>query len=170
MNVVIWTLDVLSSSNKKPSCRLSSKYLIDEQVEEVLNSSATIKQILLDNIPGDKLHEEFADAYMEEIVESDDGVLFDDDDDDNDNDYEEDEQQLIGRMHGVQIKLNNFNEEVQSTGDTHDTNSSSSQGDSYNSVSGAARCFGDDEYMSMAISESETSYGKGLSCFDTLMY
>jgi len=43
MNAVIWTLDVLSSVNEKPSRRLSSKDLIDEQVEEVLNSSATIK-------------------------------------------------------------------------------------------------------------------------------
>jgi len=40
---------------------------------------------------------------------------------------------------------------------------------SYNSLSGAARCFGDDEYMSMAISGSETSSGKGLSCFDIPM-
>ncbi|KAJ8422832.1 hypothetical protein Cgig2_022183 [Carnegiea gigantea] len=150
--------NILIDINKKPSHRLSSKDLIDEQVEEVLNSSATIKQILLDNILGDKLDEEFADAHMEELVESDDGDFFDDDDDDDD--YKEEEQLRTGRMYGVQTRLNNFNEEVQSTGDTHDINSSSSQGDSYNSLLGAARCFGDDEYMSMAISVSETSSGK----------
>ncbi|KAJ8426855.1 hypothetical protein Cgig2_006530 [Carnegiea gigantea] len=100
-------LDALSIINEISSHRAFSKVLIEEQVEG-LNMSATIKQILLDHTPGDKFDEDFADAYMEELVESDDRDIFDDDDDEEEE--EEEEVFLTDVMHGVQIRLNDFNE------------------------------------------------------------
>lgn len=162
-------LDALSVINETSSRRVFPKEVIEEQVEEILNMSAAIKQILLDHTRGDKFDEDFADAYMEELVESDDGDIFDDDDDEE----EEEEEFLTDDIHGVQIKLNDFNEEVQSTRDPEVGSCSSSLGDSSSSSSGAAKLLSDDECMDTEPSASKmlfsTSSGKGLSPRDMPM-
>ncbi|KAJ8442018.1 hypothetical protein Cgig2_033782 [Carnegiea gigantea] len=120
-------LDALFVINETSSCTVFPKGVIKEQVEEILNMSAAIKQILLDHTPGDKFDEDFIDAYMEELLESDDEDIFEDDDDD------EEEEFLI--------------DGVQSTGDPEEGSCSSSQDDSSSSSSGVAKLLGDDDCM-----------------------
>ena len=164
-------LDALAVINETTSRRVFPKELIEEQVEEILSLSAVIKQIMLDHSPGDKLDEDFADAYMEELEESDDGNIDDDDDDDDDKEGEE-EEFLTDRMHGVEIRLNDFYEEVQSTGDL-EVSFSLSQVDSSSSSSAVGKLSSDDECINTKTSASKmffsASSGKGLSPCDTPM-
>lgn len=110
-------LQALSLINKK-SCkshRFSSKDVIEEEVECILDVGAHIKQLVWDSVPIDELDQDFADAYMEELEESDDGDIFDDDD-----------QKLhMNILDEVQIRFNDFGEEVASTGDADHANISS---------------------------------------------
>lgn len=110
-------LDALALINKKShkTCRFSSKEVIEEEVECVLNVGAHIKQLLWNCVPDDKFDQDFADAYMEELEESDDGDIFDDGD-----------QQLhTNSLDEIQIKFNDFSEEVASTGDSYHSSFSS---------------------------------------------
>ncbi|KNA22740.1 hypothetical protein SOVF_031690 isoform A [Spinacia oleracea] len=108
--------DALSLINKK-SCnasRLSSE-VVEEEVECILNVGAHIKQLLWNCVPVDNLDQDFVDAYMEELEESDDGDIFDDDD-----------QQLhTNSLDKIQIRFNDFSEEVASTRDAFHSSYSS---------------------------------------------
>ncbi|KAL2921551.1 DNA-directed RNA polymerase subunit beta [Bienertia sinuspersici] len=102
-------LKALSCINKN-SCktiRTFPKEVIEEDVEHILDVGAEIKQLVWDSLSLGQLDQDFADAYMEELEESDDGDIFDDDD-----------QQLHTHfLDEVQIRFNDFSEEVASTGD-----------------------------------------------------
>ncbi|XP_057247751.1 uncharacterized protein LOC104902539 isoform X2 [Beta vulgaris subsp. vulgaris] len=102
-------LDALSLINKKSSntFRFSTKEFIEEEVECVLNVGAHMKQLLWSCVPDDRLDQEFADAYMEELEENDDGDIFDD--------Y--DQKLPICSMDVVQFGFDDFSEEVASTGE-----------------------------------------------------
>ncbi|XP_057517542.1 uncharacterized protein LOC130798533 isoform X1 [Amaranthus tricolor] len=105
-------IDVLSLINKK-SCnihRFSLKDVIDEEVEYILIVSAHTKQLVWDCVPFDKLEQNFVEAYMEDLEESDDGDIFDDDD----------PQTQTNSLDEVQIR---FNESI--TGDSGSPCSSS---------------------------------------------
>ncbi|XP_021762382.1 uncharacterized protein LOC110727142 isoform X1 [Chenopodium quinoa] len=125
-------LDALSLINKK-SCntrRFSSKVVIEDEVECILNVGAHIKQLLWNCAPVDRLDQDFADAYMEELEESDDGDIFDDDD-----------QQLHpNSLDEIQIRFNDFSEEVASTGDAYHCTFSSATS-TYKDNSASRSCF-----------------------------
>nr|WDD38923.1 DNA double-strand break repair [Fagopyrum tataricum] len=60
-------LDSLAVINR---CAVPKKE-VNEEVESILNVSAQLKQVLWDIIPDDKLDLDFADAYMEDLEDSD---------------------------------------------------------------------------------------------------
>ncbi|GJT43907.1 hypothetical protein Tco_0952622 [Tanacetum coccineum] len=66
----------------KKSCEPPYKHLtemkIEEDVECILNVSASTKQVMWDLIPEHELDLEFADAYMEDLEDSDDGDFWED--------------------------------------------------------------------------------------------
>ncbi|KAJ8442020.1 hypothetical protein Cgig2_033784 [Carnegiea gigantea] len=126
-------LDALSVINETSSHRAFSKVLIEEQVEG-LNMSASLKQILLDHTPGDKFDEDFTDAYMEQLVESDDGHIL---------------------MMMMTRRRRRKKRKVQNTGDPEEGGCSSSQGDSSSSSSGVTKLLSDDECMGIETSASK---------------
>ncbi|KAF5465799.1 hypothetical protein F2P56_015773 [Juglans regia] len=83
---ILETLAIINSTCKKKINSNSqstllgcfSKEKVEEEVECILSVSALTKQIVLDLLPDHDFDQEFTDAYMEELEESDDG---NDDDD-----------------------------------------------------------------------------------------
>ncbi|KAL5848354.1 hypothetical protein ACOSQ4_006367 [Xanthoceras sorbifolium] len=88
------TLAMINRSSRTTPYRCFPKEEIEEEVECVLSVSAQTKQIVWDLLPDHEFDQDFADAYMEELEESDDGDYYDYDDDgggsdgDTDNDVE----------------------------------------------------------------------------------
>ncbi|GMP78705.1 hypothetical protein CsSME_00034537 [Camellia sinensis var. sinensis] len=81
------TLCIINRTSRTAPYRFFSKEEKEEEVEHVLNVSSQIKHILWDLLPEYEFDEDFADAYMECLEESDDG----DDYDDNDSDEKQEE-------------------------------------------------------------------------------
>lgn len=81
------------SSRSTPSgCLLKDE--IEEEVECILSVSAQMKQIVTDLLPAHEFDEDFSDAYMEELEESDDSGGDDDgyhDENDDDGQYDKDD-------------------------------------------------------------------------------
>ncbi|KAH6812558.1 hypothetical protein C2S51_026320 [Perilla frutescens var. frutescens] len=67
------TSNVFSSSNE------SVKEEIEKEIEHVVNISAHAKEVVANLLPEHEFDEEFADAYMEDLEESDTLCVFDDD-------------------------------------------------------------------------------------------
>ncbi|KAK7264374.1 hypothetical protein RJT34_31982 [Clitoria ternatea] len=66
-------LDVTSKVSKsRMHDKLFKKKRIEEEVDSVLNLSALTKQILFDLLPDDQFDQDFTDAYMEQLEDSDD--------------------------------------------------------------------------------------------------
>ncbi|KAJ7947466.1 DNA double-strand break repair Rad50 ATPase [Quillaja saponaria] len=63
---------VINGSSTEMPWRCFQKENIQEEADCILNVSAQAKQIVLDLLPDHELDEDFADAYMEELEESDD--------------------------------------------------------------------------------------------------
>ncbi|GMH08702.1 hypothetical protein Nepgr_010542 [Nepenthes gracilis] len=91
------------NSHSKPHV-VFSKELIEEEVECIFSVSSQMKQILWDYLPAYEFDQDFADAYMEKVEESDDEDFFDDD-------------EQLSDMHGMQIYFKDVTEEEGSSGD-----------------------------------------------------
>ncbi|KAK3204345.1 hypothetical protein Dsin_018391 [Dipteronia sinensis] len=81
------TLAMINTSSRTAPYKCFPKEEIEEEVECVLSVSAQTKQIVWDLLPDHEFDQDFADAYMEELEESDDG---DDCDSDNGSDIDND--------------------------------------------------------------------------------
>ncbi|KAJ1418444.1 hypothetical protein SESBI_15948 [Sesbania bispinosa] len=79
-------LDVVNkgSNSGMHNVSLQKKY-IEEEADCILNLSAQMKQVVLDLLPDSEFDQDFTDAYMEPLEESDDGSS---DEDFMDSDYE----------------------------------------------------------------------------------
>jgi hypothetical protein len=73
-------LAIINSNSRSTPLGCFRKEDVEEEVECILNVSAHTKQIVLDLLPDHDFDQDFADAYMEELEESDNGG--DDSDDD----------------------------------------------------------------------------------------
>ncbi|KAI9195982.1 hypothetical protein LWI28_020421 [Acer negundo] len=67
------TLAMINRSSRTAPYKCLPKEEIEEEVECVLSVSAQTKQIVWDLLPDHEFDQDFADAYMEELEESDDG-------------------------------------------------------------------------------------------------
>ncbi|XP_021907007.1 uncharacterized protein LOC110821464 isoform X1 [Carica papaya] len=82
-------LAIVNRSSRSVSYRCFPKEEIEEEIECILRVSADTKQIIWDWLPDHDYDQDFSDAYMEELEESDDGGSIDDGDyscDDNEDD------------------------------------------------------------------------------------
>ncbi|KAK9205862.1 hypothetical protein WN943_016132 [Citrus x changshan-huyou] len=79
-------LAVINENSRSISHRCLPGEEIEQEVECVLSVSAQMRQIVWDFLPDYELDQDFTDAYMEELEESDDG----DDDDSSDGDVDND--------------------------------------------------------------------------------
>lgn len=70
-------LDVINRSSNSMPYGILLKENIEEEVNCILNVSAQAKQVVLDMLPDHRFDEDFTDAYVEQLEESDDDV-FDD--------------------------------------------------------------------------------------------
>ncbi|XP_027354034.1 uncharacterized protein LOC113864479 isoform X2 [Abrus precatorius] len=74
-------LDAINkSSNSIMDDVLFKKKTIEEEADCILNMSASTKQIVLDLLPDDQFDQDFTDAYMEQLEESDDSGSDEDED------------------------------------------------------------------------------------------
>ncbi|XP_059632948.1 uncharacterized protein LOC132275463 [Cornus florida] len=103
------TLSIINRSTRSAPRRFLSKKDIEEEVECVLSVSAQTKQIVWDLLPEHEFDQDYIDAYMEDLEES------DDDYDDND-----DQQQADILQNN---RLSYPNDEIESTGETDPLNS-----------------------------------------------
>lgn len=70
---ILETLAIINGNSQSTLLGCFSKEKVEEEVECILSVSAVTKQILLDLLPNHDFDQEFTDAYMEELEESDDG-------------------------------------------------------------------------------------------------
>ncbi|XP_057490873.1 uncharacterized protein LOC130776623 isoform X1 [Actinidia eriantha] len=80
------TLSIINRTSRSVPFRFFSEEEIQEEVECVLSVSAQLKQVLWDLLPEYEFDQDFADAYMEDLEESDCG-------DDNDENESDDQQE-----------------------------------------------------------------------------
>ncbi|KAL2328879.1 hypothetical protein Fmac_022306 [Flemingia macrophylla] len=79
---LLQTLDVINRGSNSGMHGLSFKKKdVEEEVDCILNMSASTKQIVLDLLPDDEFDKDFIDAYLEQPEESDDSGSNEDDDD-----------------------------------------------------------------------------------------
>ncbi|KAJ9189009.1 hypothetical protein P3X46_000352 [Hevea brasiliensis] len=69
-------LAIINRGSRSTPCFLKEE--IEEELECILSVSAQMKQIVWDLLPAREFDEDFSDAYMEELEESDDGGVDDD--------------------------------------------------------------------------------------------
>ncbi|OMO87962.1 hypothetical protein CCACVL1_08640 [Corchorus capsularis] len=101
------TLAVVNKDSRSVPCGRFSKEEIEAEVECILSVSAQMKQIVWDLLPGQDLNEEFADAYGEELEDSDDGSCIEDDGGgDNDKDSESCMSYSVNSIDGDEVTSN----------------------------------------------------------------
>ncbi|KAJ0078660.1 hypothetical protein Patl1_22416 [Pistacia atlantica] len=83
-------LAIVNRSSRRTPYWCFPKEEIEQEVDCVLSVSAHTKQIIWDLLPDNGLDQDFTDAYMEELEESDGGSDYDDDSDYSDGDAEPD--------------------------------------------------------------------------------
>ncbi|XP_059628219.1 uncharacterized protein LOC132271012 [Cornus florida] len=103
------TIAVINRSSRSAPRRFFSKKDIEEEVECVLSVSAQTRQILWDLLPEHEFDQDYIDAYMEDLEESDNSY------DDNDDQEQAD---ILQNM-----RLFYPNDEIESTGETDPLNS-----------------------------------------------
>ncbi|KAL6970718.1 hypothetical protein U1Q18_030411 [Sarracenia purpurea var. burkii] len=113
-NIPDYLLETISVVNSYRTSRITpyiffSKEEIQEEVECVLRLSAQIKQVSWDLLPECEYDEDFADAYMEDLEESDDG----------------DDQQEVLFAHN-NLFLHDPHDKMETVGETNPANSDSS--------------------------------------------
>ncbi|XP_047334126.1 uncharacterized protein LOC124937841 [Impatiens glandulifera] len=80
------TIFVINNSSRRCPYRFMSKEEVGKEVESVLCVSSQIKQVLWEFLPEHDFDQDFADAYMEDLEESESTFGSDQDDDDDDDD------------------------------------------------------------------------------------
>lgn len=106
------TLDVINRGSSSSTYNVSfQKKSIEEEVDCILSVSAQTKQIVLDWLPDNEFDQDFTDAYMETLEESEDSGC-DEDEDDYDGQFQEDRQFINGAFGSIDSKY-----EAESVGD-----------------------------------------------------
>ncbi|KAM7273969.1 hypothetical protein ACFE04_028633 [Oxalis oulophora] len=78
------TLAIINRSSLGAPLRCFSKEEMDKEVECILQVSTQVKQVLLDSLPNYEFDHDYNDAYIDELVQSDDSERSDDDDESHD--------------------------------------------------------------------------------------
>ncbi|KAK3015851.1 hypothetical protein RJ639_005791 [Escallonia herrerae] len=111
---VLESIVVINKSSQFAPCKYFSEKEIEEEVECILSVSAQTKQIVLDLMPEKEFDQDFADAYMEDFEECDDG------------DVSEDDELQVERLHNSRFNFDDSDGLVESMGETSPTISGSS--------------------------------------------
>lgn len=105
------TLSIINNNSRSTPLGCFSKDEVEKEIESILSVSAQTKQIVLDLLPGHDFDQDFADAYMEVLEESDDGG---DEGDNNENSWHvEESSSQASRFHFI-----DSNYEGESTGES----------------------------------------------------
>ena len=102
-------VDVINRNSNGTQNVVFHKKYIEEEVDYILSVSAQTKQIVLDLLPDHEFDQDFTDAYVEELEESDDSES---DEDDDDTQLQEDRKFINGTFNSM-----DSNYEAESIGD-----------------------------------------------------
>lgn len=105
------SLDIICRGSRNAPHRSFTKVEVEDEVECVLSVSSQIKQIAWDLLPEHEFDQEFADAYVEDLEESDDGEGWDDD------------KWQVEHPQNSMFHLNDTNDQLEDVDETGSTNS-----------------------------------------------